>query len=106
MPPGGARIPNSKISAIPAILPRWLSRQVADAQQILTFAAPQGTPLSQADISAVLAETGAGILDFNDGVLVETRRLRGWKLLTNDGDMTRGGIEVLTTYAPLLAACR
>lgn len=78
---------------------------VADARQILKFAAPQDTPLSSLDIPAVLAETEAGTLDFNDGVLVETCRLRGWKLLTNDGDMTMGGIEVLTTYQPLLNAC-
>ena len=78
---------------------------VADARQILKLALPQDTLLSQANIPAVLGETETGTLDFNDGVLVETCRLRGWKLLTNDGDMTIGGIEVLTTYPPLLRAC-
>ena len=78
---------------------------VADAREILKLAAPHDTLLSSSDIPAILAETESGTLDFNDGVLVETCRLRGWKLLTNDGDMTVGGIEVLTTYAPLLAAC-
>ena len=78
---------------------------MADARQILKLALPQDTLLSQNDIPAVLGETETGTLDFNDGVLVETCRLRGWKLLTNDGDMTIGGIEVLTTYRPLLRAC-
>jgi predicted nucleic acid-binding protein len=78
---------------------------VANAREILKLAAPQDTLLSQADIPAILNETEAGTLDFNDGVLVETCRARGWKMLTNDGDMTRGGIEVLTTYLPLLKAC-
>jgi len=78
---------------------------VADARQILKLALPQDTLLSHANIPAVLGETETGTLDFNDGVLVETCRLRGWKLLTNDGDMTIGGIEVLTTYPPLLRAC-
>jgi predicted nucleic acid-binding protein len=78
---------------------------VADARQILKLAAPQDTLLRATDISDILAETEAGTLDFNDGVLIENCRLNGWKLLTNDGDMTIGGIEVLTTYQPLLAAC-
>jgi hypothetical protein len=38
-------------------------------------------------------------------MLVETCRLRGWKLLTNDADMTLGGIELLTSNPKLLAAC-
>lgn len=78
---------------------------VADAKQILKLATPQDTRLPTTDIAAILAETEAGTLDFNDAVLVENCRLNDWKLLTNDGDMTIGGIEVLTTYKPLLAAC-
>jgi predicted nucleic acid-binding protein len=78
---------------------------IAEAREILRIAAANDTPFSQTDIAAILAETEAGTLDFNDGVLVETCRLRGWKLLTNDGDMSRGGIEVLTSYPPLLYAC-
>jgi predicted nucleic acid-binding protein len=79
---------------------------VADARTILKLTAPHDNLLSSSDIPAILAETEAGRLDINDGMLVETCRLHGWKLLTNDGDMTVGGIEVLTTYQPLLAACQ
>lgn len=78
---------------------------VADAKTILKLAVPQDTQFCAIDLAAVLAETEAGSLDFNDSVLVENCRLQGWKLLTNDGDMTLGGIDVLTTYKPLLAAC-
>ena len=88
-----------------ADFPPLAQAAVADAKQILKVAAPQDTSLSTTNLSAIFAETEAGALDLNDGVLVENCRLHGWKLLTNDGDMTIGGIEVLTTYRPLLAAC-
>jgi predicted nucleic acid-binding protein len=78
---------------------------VGDARQILTITLPENTFLSHMDLPSILDETEAGTLDFNDGVLVETCRLRGWKLLTNDSDMTLGGIDVLTTNPRLLAAC-
>jgi predicted nucleic acid-binding protein len=78
---------------------------VSDARTILSFAAAQDVPFSRSDIADILTETEAGRLDFNDGVITETCRLNGWKLLTNDGDMTQGGIEVLTTYRRLLTAC-
>ncbi len=78
---------------------------VADARRILKIASPRDTQVCTTDLAGILAETEAGTLDFNDGVLVENCRVNGWKLLTNDGDMTVGGIEVLTSYKPLLAAC-
>lgn len=78
---------------------------VADARQILSLAAAEDTALAQADLAGVLSETAIGSLDFNDGVIVETCRARGWKLLTDDKDMQLGGIEVLTTNPKLLAAC-
>ena len=48
---------------------------------------------------------GGTILDFNDGLLAETCRHHGWKLVTNDSDFTTGGIEVLTSHPALLRAC-
>jgi predicted nucleic acid-binding protein len=78
---------------------------VTEAREILKLASPKDTLLSQGDIVGIMAETEAGTLDFNDGVLVETCRSAGWKLLTNDSDMTLGGIEVLTNHPGLLAAC-
>ncbi len=78
---------------------------VAEAKQILKLAASEDTLLSQVNVTDILTETEAGTLDFNDGILVEMCRLRGWKLLTNDADMQLGGIEVLTTNRKLLSAC-
>ena len=78
---------------------------VGDARNILKLASPEHTPLPDIDLPTILVETEAGTLDFNDGVLVETCRLRRWKLLTNDFDMSIGGIDILTTNPRLLAAC-
>jgi predicted nucleic acid-binding protein len=78
---------------------------VAEARQILKLAVAEDTPLAKADLTSVLTETETGSFDFNDGILVETCRLQGWKLLTDDSDMKLGGIEVLTSNPRLLAAC-
>ena len=44
-------------------------------------------------------------MDVADALLVEQCRLNNWKLLTDDGDCTAGGIEVLTSNPKLLKAC-
>lgn len=77
----------------------------AEAQQILKLCRATETPLQLNDLPAILSEFEAGNLDFNDGVLVDTCRLRGWKMVTHDKDMTLGGIEVVTANPNLLAAC-
>lgn len=78
---------------------------VAEAKQILKLCGVRDTPLHLADMDDLLPEFGAGTIDFNDAVLAETCRLRGWKMLTHDKDMTVGGIDVITTNPKLLAAC-
>lgn len=78
---------------------------IEDVKRILAMAEVEPTVLTKADLPWILAETERGTLDFNDGAIVETCRLRGMKLLTNDGDMKLGGIEVLTSNPRLLAAC-
>lgn len=78
---------------------------IADAKRILTMCDTAGTPMQLCDLNDALAEFGAGSLDFNDAILVETCRLRGWKMLTHDRDMVAGGVEVLTTNPNLLKAC-
>ncbi len=78
---------------------------VADAQQILKFCGVADTPMQLCNLTEMFAEFGAGTLDFNDGILVETCKLRGWKMLTHDRDMQVGGVDVLTTNPKLLAAC-
>lgn len=82
-----------------------LQSAVADIGQILNSASAHDTQLSNIDIPTVLGQVQIGTMDFNDGLLIENCRLNGWKLLTNDGDMTTGGIEVLTKNKHLLQAC-
>jgi hypothetical protein len=82
-----------------------LGNAVAELTQITRDASVCDTPLSGIDLTALFGEIKSGAIDFNDGLLVENCRQNGWKLLTNDGDMTMGGIEVLTTNTRLLRAC-
>jgi len=78
---------------------------IAEAKCIRGLCGVRETPLHLTDLNDVLSEFAAGTFDFNDGVLLESCRLRGWKMLTDDGDMTKGGIEVLTANQRLIAAC-
>lgn len=82
-----------------------LKAAVAEVQQILKNSAPHDTPLANIDMPAVLDAVQSGTVDFNDGLLLQACRLNGWKLLTHDGDMTMGGIDLLTTNRKLLQAC-
>ncbi len=75
------------------------------AGSMLKLCACHDHPFAAANIKQVLADFAAGTTDFNDGLLAETCRHNGWKLVTHDGDFTSGGIEVLTTNSRLLSAC-
>ena len=82
-----------------------LGAAVAEVAQILKAASARDTPLANMDLASVLTAVQNGVIDFNDGLLIENCRVNGWKLLTNDGDMAVGGIDVLTTNAALLRNC-
>lgn len=75
------------------------------ARSMLKHCTRHDHPFATTDVTRVLSEFEAGANDFNDGLLVETCRQHGWKLVTNDGDFTTGGIEVLTSHPALLNAC-
>ena len=75
------------------------------ARHMLKICTSHDHPFASVNITRVLDDFGTGT-DFNDGMLTETCRHNGWKLVTNDGDFTSGGIEVLTINKRLLAACR
>lgn len=75
------------------------------ARNILKHCTRHDHPFSVSDVSQVLADFEAGTCDFNDGLYVETCRKNGWKFVTNDGDFTNGGIDVLTSNPKLLIAC-
>ena len=82
-----------------------LSNAVAELAQITRVAFVCDTPLSGIDLTALFGQIQSGKIDFNDGLLVENCKRNGWKLLTNDSDISTGGIEVLTTNTRLLRAC-
>jgi predicted nucleic acid-binding protein len=82
-----------------------LQSAVAEVTQILKNSLSRDTGLEKVDMPAVLGAVQSGILDFNDGLLIQNCRLNGWKLLTHDGDMTLGGIDLVTTNKKLLSAC-
>lgn len=75
------------------------------SQKILQFCSRHDHPFASCNVTQVIADFESGTQDLNDGLLVETCRHYGWKFVTNDGDVTIGGIEVLTTNPKLLAAC-
>ncbi|MBU1235380.1 MAG: PIN domain-containing protein [Gammaproteobacteria bacterium] len=75
------------------------------AKNILKQCARHDHPFASINVAQVVADFESGSNDFNDGLLAETCRINGWKLVTNDGDFTQGGIEVLTTNRKLIASC-
>jgi len=75
------------------------------ARGMLKLCSRYDHPFATADVTQVLSDFEAGANDFNDGLLAETCRHHGWKLVTNDSDFTTGGIEVLTSHPLLLRAC-
>lgn len=75
------------------------------ARSMLKLCARHDHPFATVDIVSILTDFEMGTNDFNDGLLAETCRHHGWKFVTNDGDFTTGGIEVLTSHPALLRAC-
>jgi predicted nucleic acid-binding protein len=75
------------------------------AQQILKLCSRHDYPFTKIDIAQMLLSVESGTMDANDGLLIESCRHNGWKLVTHDADCTLGGIEVLTTNPDLIAAC-
>ena len=60
---------------------------------------------SEWDFNALLSGFEASGEDFNDQLLIEMAKKHALLLLTDDGDMVSGGLDVLTANRRLLAAC-
>ncbi|MGI9255703.1 MAG: type II toxin-antitoxin system VapC family toxin [Salinispira sp.] len=75
------------------------------AKKILSFCQIHSIPANKLDINQALTDFSSGNVDFNDALFVDICKKDGLKLMTNDGDFTNGGIEVLTTHPKLLRAC-
>lgn len=83
-----------------------LGSAVAEVSQILKISSRCDTLFANIDLLPALSAFQAGSIDFNDGLLIQNCRVNYWKLLTNDGDMKVGGIDVLTANNALLRNCR
>lgn len=81
------------------------NRAAAYARLILKFCNRYDHPFSVSDVEQVLTDFECGDCDFNDGLFIESCRHHGWKFVTDDADITNGGIEVLTSNPKLLSAC-
>jgi len=75
------------------------------AQEILKLCSRHDYPFTKIDIAEMLKDVESGAMDANDRLLIESCRHHGWKLVTHDGDLTLGGIEILTANPALIAAC-
>lgn len=78
----------------------------AYAKRIISMSCLYDHPFASTDIFQVLGNFETGQHDFNDGLLAHVCLKNKWKLVTNDGDFTTGGIEVLTVNNRLLSACK
>ena len=76
------------------------------ARAMLKSCTRRDHPFRRTAVGTVLTYFEKGACDFNDGLLVETCRINGWKFVTHDGDITAGGIDVLTANPKLVAACK
>lgn len=56
------------------------------------------------DLSALMSEYRTGGFDFNDQVIRDLCREKGWTLITDDGDFDSQGITILTANSRLLGS--
>ncbi len=73
--------------------------------RILNFCQVHSLPANELDLNQALNDFASGQADFNDALLIDVCKKRKLKLMTNDADFQRGGIELLTTHPRLLRAC-
>lgn len=62
-------------------------------------------PFSSWDLPGLLSDFGKGGEDFNDQLIIEITKHYDLKLLTDDGDMVNGGVDILTANRNLIRNC-
>jgi len=83
-----------------------VARMIArECRKIIQRSQRTDHPFSQWDIEDTLLTFEQGGEDFNDQLITLITSERNCILLTDDGDMTDGGIDVLTANSRLLDAC-
>lgn len=75
------------------------------ASKILSFCQIHSVSANELDLNQALTDFKSAQVDFNDALLVDVCKNRNMKLMTNDADFQRGGIEILTTNPRLLKSC-
>jgi len=75
------------------------------ASDILKKCELHSIPSNQLNLHTAIADFKTGEIDFNDAVLADICKQQNIKLLTNDGDFQKGGIEVITSNPQLLRSC-
>lgn len=76
------------------------------AKRIVSFCEIHSISANELDLNQALSDFSTGQVDFNDALLVDVCKKRSLKLMTNDGDFQKGGIDVLTTNPRLLRICK
>ena len=62
-------------------------------------------PFSSWELPNLLSNFGKGGEDFNDQLIIEITKHYDLKLLTDDGDMINGGVDILTANSQLIRDC-
>jgi len=75
----------------------------ADVRRILANSTRAESGFAALDIDSLVTEYGRGDSDFNDLVLTELCKSRGFTLVTDDGDFKGKDIAILTANKRLLA---
>lgn len=85
--------------------PPIASMIAGQCRKILKCSASVDHSFSEWDMDRLLGDFAGGGEDFNDQLIVEICQKHGFTLLTDDGDMTRGGLQVITANPGLIASC-
>lgn len=74
--------------------------------EMLKVAQAVDFPFAHIDREWVVEQVGTAEMDYTDALLVQTCFIHKWKLVTHDGDLCTGGIDVITANRKLIAACQ
>lgn len=73
--------------------------------KILNISQSLDHPFSSWDLPSLLGAFAKGGEDFNDQIIIEMTKCYDLKLLTDDGDMINGGVDVITANQRLIKSC-
>lgn len=73
-------------------------------RSILSAAKPAGTAFANISLSPLLTTFEGGGADFNDLLIVETCRSRSYVLVTDDGDMKKSEVSIVTGNQVILTS--